>query len=423
MRIEVGRVTRRAVGEDTPALLTSKPERFAFAGLMLFAMVAATFLQNGIAVLTPFLSREFDLSPGQLGLLGTVIYVAAALTSPRAGALVDVLGGRRIAMVLFVLSASALFAFSAAPSYAWLLFTVAFGGLALATGNPVTNHLLSTHIAPGQRGLLVGIKQSGVKVSQFLTGAILPAAALTLGWRTALRLAAIVILAGAVVAYLRIPPSPRGRHAGRRIRGRREPLGPTVWRLAAFAALMGTGSSAVNFHLPLYAFDHLALDERTAGLTVGVMGLIGVFARVAWGPAAERFRSPSLPLVILSVGAVTAQSLVWASDTVGLFLLWIGVVGLGLTAAVWNTVANYAIITTAGRQTGRASGVLQTAFVLGLSVGPVSFGAAVEATGSYHIGFAGVTAAFTLAALVAAQWWRTARPVDGDEQKGGSTTP
>lgn len=378
---------------------------------MLFTMVAATFLQSAVAVLSPFLADEFDLSAGQLGLLGTILYATAATLSPAVGMLVDTLGGKRMAALLFSVSAMSILAFSVSPSYPWLMVAVVASGFGLSGGNPVTNHLLSGHIAPGQRGLLIGVKQSGVKVGQFLAGSLLPMGALAIGWRSTLRVAALVFFCGVIVVYMFVPRvAQRERGTGQSpiVRG---PLGPTVWRLAVFASLMGMGSSAVNFHLPLYAFNNLGLGVRTAGLTVGVVGFIGIIARIAWGPLAERFSSPAVPLVILSTGSIVAQAAVWGSGTIGIALLWVGAVGLGLTAAVWNTVANYAIISAEDGQPGRATGVMMTGFVIGLSIGPGLFGLGVEATGSYTIGWLGVTVAFVLASAVAIQWWRSEQTV------------
>ena len=383
--------------------------RAAYGTTLMFVMVAATFLYFTVGVLSPILRTELGLSAFQLGLLGTVINGIAALAAPFVGSAVDSLGGRRIAAALLGVSGLSIIGFGFASTYGWLLIMAGVNGLAAAGSNPATNHMLFEHLSAGRRGLMLGVKQSGVRVGQLLAGALLPAGVLAMGRGPTLAIPGVACLLGVIAMFMFVPPS-SGNGSQRRQSQTRAPLGSTVWWLVAFALLMGIAMSGVLLYLPLFSFDVLGFSAQGAGLTLGVLGMLGLFARVAAGPVAERFSTPAIPLVVMSIGSALSIGLVWAAEPWMDGLVWVGVIVLGLTGAVWNTVANLAVITSSsGERTGRASGMLHTAYLGGLSIGPLLAGAILDATGSYAIAWLEVGLLFLAAALVSGQWLRTTR--------------
>lgn len=386
--------------------ITALRDRLTFGSVLLFTMAVATLLHFAIGVLSPFLQQEFSLSAVQLGILGTVNNGVAAVGAPFVGAVVDSLGGRRVAIVLILVSGVSIIGFGLAPTYWWLIFMTAVNGLAAAGSNPATNHLVSIHIPGGRRGWLMGVKQSGVRAGQFLAGLLLPIGALAIGWRSTMVITGFICLAGIAGAFIFIPSSvPTGRRE-RGESGHRAPLGKMVSRLASYAVLMGTGMSALLLYLPLYSINRLGLSIQEAGLTVGLIGFIGIFARIASGPLAERFPSAAIPLFIMAMGSVIGAVLIWAAEAAGVVLVWIGIIALSLTGAVWNTVGNYAIISGIDEsRTGQASGVLHTGYLAGLAIGPLVFGTVIDRSGSYGLAWLGVSVLFLLAAAVTVRWW------------------
>ena len=393
------------------AQITALRDRVGFGTILLFTMAVATLLHFAIGVISPFLQEEFSLSAVQLGVLGTVNNGVAAIGAPFVGSVVDSLGGRRVATLLILLSGVSIIGFGLAPNYWLLILMTGLNGLAAAGSNPATNHLVSIHIPGGRRGWLMGVKQSGVRAGQFLAGLLLPIGALAIGWRSTMVVTGLICLVGIAGVFLAIPSSvPTGRREGGES-GKRAPLGTMVWRLASYAVLMGTGMSALLLYLPLYSINRLGLSIQEAGLTVGLIGFIGIFARIVSGPMAERFPSSSIPLFIMAMGSVIGAVSIWAAESAGVALVWIGVIALSLTGAVWNTVANYAIISEIPEsRTGRASGVLHTGYLAGLAIGPLVFGTVIDRSGSYGLAWLGVSLLFLLAASVAVRWWVQDRP-------------
>lgn len=383
--------------------------RVGFATTLSLAMATGTFPSYAFGVLAPHLVAEYGLSRAQLGGLTTLFFLVGGGLSLVAGPLVDRVGGRRVMLGSFAVIVCAVLGMAMAPSYPAMLALAAGGGLALATGNPVTNKLVAVHVAAGRRGITMGVKQAGVQVGAFLAGALLAPAAVRWGWRQALAASVVVPLAG-LLATLRVVPVDAG---GVGVGGRGTPVAPAVWWLAAYAFLMGAGVAAVTAYLPLYAVERLSLSARAAGAVAAAIGLVGIISRVAWAWASERLRTFTLPLQMMGLGAVLAVGLIVAAQQAGAWLVWVAGALFGATAVTWNAVGMLAVLDQVDSQdAGRASGYVLFGFYGGFVGSPIAFGALVDATGSYTLAWTGIGALFMAATLVVTAWRRRAVPAE-----------
>jgi cyanate permease len=369
-------------------------------------MVVSTFVGYAFGALGPFIRDDLGLSRTALGSLTTVMYFVGSVLSPVLGPLVDRFGGRRSLLTLFAVGSAGTLTAAAAPGYGGLLVGAALAGVGVALGNIATNQLIARHVEPTRQGVITGVKQSGVQVGAFLAGAALPALAEAWGWRWALASSALIAVAGVVGTLFTVP-----YHSGRfemphQPKAGSGPLGPAVNRLTAYSTLMGLGIGAAAAYLPLYAVEELGTGRRSAGLAAGLMGLVGVVARVAWGRRHDRITTPvTRTLLILAAGSVVAGALVWAAEAAGVALLWAGAAALGATAVAWNALGMLSIVRDVdAARAGRASGRVLLGFFAGYLAGPISFGAVVDATDAYAAGWAGVTAAFLAATAIAWAW-------------------
>jgi predicted MFS family arabinose efflux permease len=302
-----------------------------------------------------------------------------------------------------------------APSYTILLVAAAFGGISIATVNPTTNKLVAVHLPPGQRGVIMGVKQSGVQIGAFAAGAILAPLAAWLGWRAALVLAASVPLLGALGTLSFVPPDQIDASSHDASNERQVPMTRAVWWLTAYAFLMGSGISAVTAYLPLYAVERLDFSVQTAGAVAAVIGLVGIAGRIAWGFISERRSGFVTPLLVMAIGAVASVLLLMAAEA-SPALIWLGGLLLGATAVTWNSVGMLAVIATTGpAAAGRASGYVLFGFYGGFVGSPLLFGTLVDNTGRYEIAWTIVAAIFVLAAVVIGAWQRSASPTPSRE--------
>ena len=373
-------------------------------------MAASAIPSASYSVLAPFLIESLDISRTRLGLLITAFQAVGAGLAVVAGAAVDRFGARRVMFWLYVASLVSVAVMVLPGTYLGLFVGALIAGTANAAGNPATNSFIAGNLAIGGRGIAMGIKQSGVTLNYFAFGA-LPFIAIGTGWRVALAFGGLVPLAG-LAASTRLPGRAAEPHGvgprPPRTGSRKLPIG--VWWLTIYATAMGLSTAAVNAYAPLYAVERLGISRATAGLAATVIGGVGIVSRIIWGRAAERVRHTSGPLVILAFGALVSVLLMWTAPSAGVALFWLAAVVAGTSLAAWNSVAMLAVISEVrAGDAGRASGVVLTGFLLGLTVSPVLFGFTVDKTGRYDVGWAAVAGITLLSLVIAAAWWRRTR--------------
>ncbi|HET9539840.1 MAG TPA: MFS transporter [Candidatus Limnocylindria bacterium] len=382
--------------------------RIAFGVVLALAMGTSTFAGYAFGVLGPSLVDEFDISRSQLGLLTAVFFLVGGPLSLVAGPATDRFGARRVMLIAFAIAAATLVAMALAPGYPAMLVAASLAGLALATGNPVTNKLVAVHLPSGTRGLVMGGKQAGVQVGAFMAGALLAPLAAQFGWRAALGWVALVPIAAMVAAVVVVPSDSTSAAEPN------EPDAPLslpsgVRWLAVYAFLMGSGVATVNAYLPLYLVESAGASQELAGVVVATIGLVGIFSRLVWGWASERMPTFSLPLLMLGGGSVVAIGLILAIEQFGLWVAWPAAILFGATAVTWNAVGNLAVITESGTGlAGRASGLLTFGFYMGFVGSPVLFGLLVDATGSYTLAWSLVGLGFAATVFVIMGWRRSA---------------
>jgi predicted MFS family arabinose efflux permease len=386
----------------------TRPARLAFGVVLALAMGTSTFAGYAFGVLGPDLIDEFDISRFQLGLLTALFFLIGGPLSLVAGPATDRFGARRVMLIAFAIAAATLVGMALAPAYAALLVVAGLAGVALATGNPVTNKLVAVNLPSGSRGLVMGGKQAGVQVGAFLAGALLAPLAVQVGWRAALGWVALVPVLSLLAALLVVPRDATPQAAGPGATVPRSLPGGVRW-LAVYAFLMGSGVAAVNAYLPLYLVERGGASPQLAGAVVATIGLVGIFSRLVWGWASERMPTFSLPLLLLGGGAVLATGLVLAIEWVGLWVAWPAAILFGATAVTWNAVGNLAVITESGTGlAGRATGLLTFGFYIGFVGSPMIFGLLVDATGSYALAWTLVGVGFAATAAVILAWRRSA---------------
>lgn len=386
----------------TPAFATPARLR-ALGSLLLAAMAAATFAVSSVSVVASSIIEDLAISRQQLGFVATVNVVLGAVLSPRAGKVVDRIGGRRAFIGIFLFGGVAFAVMGAAVAYWILIAGAVIASVSQASGNPATNKLIALHLPVGSRGLVTGIKQSGVQFASFVGGLLLPLGAETIGWRPTLFLAGALTL-GLIVPVVRVVPEDRPRTpiapegAG--------PLPPSTAWLAFYGALIGFGGG-VFFFVPLFAEEAVGYGPRAAGLAAALMGLVAVASRIAWARFAEGAGRFLPAMGVIAVASVVAVVAFLAATTASPFL-WIGAILLGLSANAWTSVGMLAVMHDAGAEhAGRASGYVMLGFLLGFGTAPPVYGRTVDATGSYTTMWWLALAVFAAAAVQVVLWRRS----------------
>ena len=374
--------------------------------VLVSTMVSTAFQIFVVSVLASVLIDDFGLSRFELGLIGSLNTAVGAVTAPLTGRVTDRIGPRQSCAVAQLWTGVGFVIMAMANSVWVLVLSAIVLGIPQGWGNPSTNALIAERVPSGSRGVVTGIKQSGVQLGIFLAGVSLPAMAESIGWRGAMWFYAGLFSLFGLLPFA-LPPQAAAATEDRA--GPVERAAPTrpydsraVWLIALYAFLMGTGGGAIGRFLALFAEEEGGLSNTTAGLVLAVSGLAGIVARVIAGRLAEHRIAP-LPLlaILASIGAVVCLLLMVTLE-VGTWLLWIIALLFAVGHAAWNAVAMLAIILGVDRsQAGRASGTVMFGFLGGLAVGSPIAGLVIDATGSYQPVWIGALVLALASALVA----------------------
>lgn len=361
-------------------------------------MSIAPFINYVFSALAPFLVGRTEISPGDIGVIVTVIFGVATLGSARAGVISDRRGPIWSSKLLLGFASGSLVAIVLGQAKAAFLVGAVMAGLTHALSHPTSNALVSEYVPEHRQGIVVGLKQSGVQVGQFVAGFLLPLLAPLVGWRLAVS-TGFVIIAAAFVGLSMIR-SPFGDEAPLSTESTSSGGRSALW-LAVFALILGTAVQGTNVYLSLFAFEALDFTERAAGLMVGVVGAAGAVARIGWGFAVHRFATMWKPLVAISMLLLTSVLLFWFAMVGGSGPIVAGVALLSVSATAVSVLLSMALIRSSNRDdVGGNSGVVMRGLYAGYMAGPFLFGQIVELSG-YPAAWAAM-AAFCLVAVAAA---------------------
>lgn len=363
-------------------------------------MGASTFGLVVFALLAADLIEEFGVDRWQVGSLVTAMTISGAIISPSVGTLTDRIGARRATIITLLLAGGALLAMAVSPLFALVGFFALVGGVAQAIANPATNKLISMHVPAGARGVITGIKQSGVQVGTFLGGLSLPVIALSFGWRWAVAVFGFAAVAGGLWAMASLPADTVAEtDSGSEQTVERMP--PVIRSLAVYGFLLGFAGTAIFTYLPLYAEESLGYSAAVAGYVVAFVGSVGVAGRIGWGRLSETSVGAMRSLRIISLLSAAAALLLVAAGYVP-WLVWLAALTTGLSASSWNAVGMLAIIQSLPtHRAGRGSGVVLAGFLLGLGLGAPAFGYSVDLLGTYVPGWIAIAIVFSSALFVA----------------------
>lgn len=369
-------------------------------GVTSLVMAISTFQLTVFSVLAAELIAEFEISRAQLGMLATASGVVGALSAPYWGRVTDRIGSYRATTTVLALGAVTLLGVSAAPTYALLLVASLATGVPNGWCNPATNSLIVDTVAVGSRGIVTGVKQSGVQLGTFLGGALLPVLALAWGWRWAVAVFVVLPLAGLAGMIGRRPPN----HHERVSVWTQGKLPKSVWWIAVYGTISGIATSAMFAFVPLFAEEDQLWTPRAAGALLAVTGALGIAARVFWSSAAERRLGHGRTLRILALLS-TAAALLLTLAALDVLESWVMIPAAVLFAAgsiSWNAVGMLAVMEfSPANIVGKGTGIVLLGFLLGYGLGSPIMGYSVDALGTYAPGWIGAALLLAVAAVIA----------------------
>ena len=380
------------------------------------AITTAIQSMTAMALLTlpamaPRVAAAVGVSAAYIGLYVALAYLASILASLASGAAVGRWGSIRVSQGCLVLCASGL-ALCALPSVPAIACGAVLVGFGYGPITPASSHLLARTTPPHRMAVVFSIKQTGVPLGGALAGAIVPSLQLLAGWQPALLTVAAVCLACALVAQTLRAGFDADRDPARRLSLGHilEPVHmvlaePPLRMLAGCSFVFSVAQLSLTTYLVTFLTHDLAYGLVAAGAVLAISQMGGVFGRVWWGYASDRWFGARRMLASLgTLMALAALATAFLQPDVPHPLVVVVLFVFGASAIGWNGVylAEVARQSPPGKAGMATGGTLAITF-LGNVLGPPLFGSVSAGFGSYRASFAVLAVPL---ALCAAVLWR-----------------
>src|SRR5437868_2525053 len=257
----------------------------------MLAYTTSYFARSNYTGIAKFVSADFGLDKGSLGLLGSVFLYAYALAQLPWGFASDRWGSRKAIGIGVFLIGVTLWGFATSTSFNQLLFWRTANGIAAASVYVVMAGALARWFSPKERGFCQSIFAAvGGSVGEGTANLLLPYVALNIasGWRQSTEIVSAIIGAVAVACVIFLRSAPPGQQATERK--------PFDWSLARNAHLwcfifVYSGSIiAIRIlppWLPIYAADiyiSRGMPLGRAVISAGVLSTLYLVGRLVGVP-------------------------------------------------------------------------------------------------------------------------------------------
>ena len=337
-----------------------------------------------LAALFPWLKPAFNLTYAELGLLMTVFFVVSGVGQALAGFVVDRVGAFRVLFGGVALLGVAAVLLAGANGYPMLLAGSMLAGVGNSVFHPADYTLLNQRVSKAR--LAHGFSVHGISGNLGWAAApiFLAGVAVLSSWRTAVLASAAIPVCVLLLLYfnrhaLRADPAP-SKPAGSKQEGSFDFLRlSTVWMCFGFfflsaVALAGIQSFASTSLVALYG---VSLASATTAYTAYMLASAG--GMIAGGFVATRSNHHDRVIVVsFALAAALAVLLAMAAVPAWMVVPLMG--AIGLASGVAGPSRDLLIRASAPpNATGRVFGVVYSGLDSGLAVGPLMFGALMDA--------------------------------------------
>ncbi len=369
---------------------SSDPYRWIILIVATLAQAGTAVVFLGVGALAGFIQEDFDLSGVQTGLLVTAVGLAPLVALLPTGRLLDRRSERLIITGGALLLAAGAAVAALSESYVIVLAVLLIGGTGYSASQPGGSKVVAAWFPPHQRGLAMGIRQTGLPLGGALAAAILPAVADQSDWRAALLVAAAVATLSGIVFGLAYRPPAVITYAS--VPGFRSELGGLL-RMKPVRMAMQSGLAMVSIQFVIISYLMLYLrDVHDIPLTRGAWMLFGVQSagvagRVVLAAWSDRVSNRMLP-VVLAAGAAALGAVIFGLTGAGPsfpILLILSIVA-GFFAFGWyGPWVVFVAEAAPGHAVGMTLALAMTANQLGIVLAPPLFGLLLDLTGGYVV--------------------------------------
>lgn len=351
-----------------------------FASFLYFDFCFAIWVLNG--AMAPFISEDFNLTPGQKGFMVSVPILAGALMRFPLGVLAQYIGRKYASLVEMGLIFTALvYGYFMVDTYSEVLNMGILLGIAGASFG-VALSLGSGWFPPKYKGLAMGIAGAG-NSGTVLAMLFAPPLATSFGWQAVYGMGALFMLIPILVMIIlaKEPPDVHKQSFLEHIKCLFEKDG---WVFNLIYIITFGGFIGLSSFLPTYFHDQFGVTKVEAGQLTMLAALMGSAVRVVGGWISDRWggvNSLKLMFGIIIVCMFIASFQLDLISTTILFMVTFAALGAG-NGSLFQLVPLRWPLTTAV-----AGSMIGEIGALGGSIIPNAMGQSKQLTGSFQYGF------------------------------------
>lgn len=306
--------------------------------LLLSVNFGIVFLdRNAFSFMAPFIQPELKLSNAQIGQIAGALSFSWALAGLFMGRLSDLLGRRKLLLVIATVVFSAASILSGfAATFAMLLAARLLMGLAEGGIMPISQTLIASEVAHERRGLAQGVTQNfGANLIANSAGpVVIVAIAVAFGWRSAFFLAAApgFLLALLILLLVREPAA-----APRVAKAKGEGVGPllrdrTMLLCILISILLVAYFIIFTTFIPLYLVKAKGIAPTDMSFIMAAFGIFSMaYSFLVPGSSDRIGRRPAMVIFALVGALIPVGGILGGSDFWTLFFCF------GLGAAISGT--------------------------------------------------------------------------------------
>lgn len=303
-------------------------------GLLSLNFGIVFFDRNSTNFLMPFVQKDLGLSYDQVGSVAGVFSFFWALAAFGVGRLSDIVGNRKLLLVISTLAFSACsFLTGLASSFAMLIGARILMGVAEGGVMPISHAMVASEVSPERRGLAQGIAQNFGSnfFGSFVAPVVLTWLAAHYGWRNAFYIAGVPgIMCGLLIWFMidepaKTPEQKTEKHRKGLVSGFIEWLGAVVevlkirniWVCVAMGILLVAYLVICWAFMPLYLTQVRGYTDTEQSWLMGTLGISATIGSFATAGLSDMIgRRPvmiAMPLIsmLLPLGAMFFHGAYW----------------------------------------------------------------------------------------------------------------
>ncbi|MFP3125254.1 MFS transporter [Ectobacillus funiculus] len=404
-----------------------KKHRWSIVILIAFGVIVNYFDRINMSIAMPLLQKEFDLTPGQMGIFLSAFAWSYALLQLPIGPLLDKIGVKWITRVATVIWAGACLLTAVANGWGLIILSRVLLGVGEAPFFPSAAKAVSQWVPRNERGRAIATYDSQSKLSNAIGAPILALVVTEWGWRGGFLATAILSLVYAVVFWIWY----REPHEDKRLtkeeyqyiteggsQSSKEASGNTMKNMRylltkrkVWAVFIGFASYGYSWFLfltwlPGYLATEMGMSILKSGWYSAIPWIVGTITElVIGGWLVDRlinkgYNRTRVCKTFLVTGMIFGLSIIGAAFThsVNMAVFWISLAlgGLVVTSAVAYSIPTF--IAPKG-SVGTLTGLLTFGNNSMAIIAPITTGFIVQATGSFMYAFL-LAAAFLIAGIL-----------------------